>query len=111
MKAEQAEEQKATGLPWAIESISAVSLATHDMARAVQFYRALGFSLRSGGEQAAFTSLRAGASYLNLSAQPADRQWSWWGRVIFYVADVDACFAQAVAMGMKPGTTPCDAPW
>ena len=27
-------------------------------------------------------------SYLNLVAQPAERRWSWWGRVMFYVADV-----------------------
>ena len=29
-----------------VESISAVTLATHDMARAVQFYRMLGFERR-----------------------------------------------------------------
>ena len=28
-------------------------------------------------------------SYLNLVAQPAERRCAWWGRVIFYVADVD----------------------
>ena len=111
MKVEKSEGQKDTGLPPVIESISAVSLATHDMARAVQFYRALGFQLYYGGEQSAFSSLRAGASYLNLNAQPADRQWSWWGRVIFYVSDVDAFYAQAVAAGVKPDSTPCDAPW
>jgi catechol 2,3-dioxygenase-like lactoylglutathione lyase family enzyme len=37
-------------------SISAVTLATRDMARAVRFYRALGFDLASGGETAGFTS-------------------------------------------------------
>jgi hypothetical protein len=26
-----------------------------------------------------FTSFRAGTSYLNLIAQPAERHWSWWG--------------------------------
>jgi catechol 2,3-dioxygenase-like lactoylglutathione lyase family enzyme len=29
-----------------IDSISAITLATHDMARAVRFYRALGFNVR-----------------------------------------------------------------
>lgn len=43
-----------------IESLSAVTLATHDMRRAVQFYRMLGFQLVYGGEDAGFTSLRAG---------------------------------------------------
>ena len=72
-----------------IESISAITLATHEMPRAVRFYRALGFEILHGGEASAFTSFRAGAGYLNLIAQPAERRWSWWGRVIFYVSDVD----------------------
>ena len=63
-----------------IESISAVTLATHDMARAVRFYRMLGFEVAYGGDTGAFTSFRAGRSYLNLVAQPAERRWSWWGR-------------------------------
>lgn len=28
----------------------------------------------------------AGTGYLRLVSQPAERHWSWWGRVIFYVA-------------------------
>ena len=67
-----------------IHSISAVTLATHDMRRAVSFYRMLGFQVIYGGERAAFTSFRAGAGFLNLIAQPAERRWSWWGRLIFY---------------------------
>jgi hypothetical protein len=66
-----------------IEGISAVTLGIHEMPRAVRFYRALGFEVLHGGEQSSFTSFRAGASYLNLIAQPADRRWSWWGRIIF----------------------------
>ncbi len=31
-----------------IECVSAVTLATHDMARTVRFYRALGFSIFNG---------------------------------------------------------------
>ena len=42
------------------------------MARAVRFYRMLGFEVIYGGGDAAFTSFRAGTSYLNLIAQPAD---------------------------------------
>ena len=45
-----------------IESISAITLATHDMARAVGFYRMLGFEVIYGGGDAAFTSFRAGTS-------------------------------------------------
>ena len=66
-----------------IEGISAVTLGTHEMPRAVQFYCALGFEVLRGNEQSSFTSFRAGMSYLNL-AQPTERRWSWWGRVIFY---------------------------
>ena len=72
-----------------IDGISAVTLGTHEMPRAVQFYCALGFEVLRGNEQSSFTSFRAGMSYLNLIAQPTERRWSWWGRVIFYVADVD----------------------
>jgi hypothetical protein len=64
-----------------IEGISAVTLGTHEMPRAVRFYRALGFELLHGGEESSFTSFRAGTSYLNLIAQPAERRWSCWGRV------------------------------
>jgi catechol 2,3-dioxygenase-like lactoylglutathione lyase family enzyme len=94
-----------------IESISAITLATHDMARAVRFYSMLGFEPVHGGEDAAFTSFRAGSGYLNLIAQSEQRQWTWWGRVIFHVADVDALHRQAVANGLQPDTTPCDAGW
>jgi len=72
-----------------IEGLSAITLATHDMRRAVHFYQALEFEILHGGEAASFTSFRAGAGYLNLITQHVDRQWSWWGCVIFYVADVD----------------------
>jgi catechol 2,3-dioxygenase-like lactoylglutathione lyase family enzyme len=53
-----------------IEGISAVTLGTHEMPRAVRFYRTLGFELLHGGEESSFTSFRAGTSYLNLIAEP-----------------------------------------
>lgn len=93
-----------------IDSISAVTLATHDMARALRFYRALGFPLRYGGDTAAFSSLSAGNACLNLIAEQA-RHWSWWGRIIFYVADVDALYRQAVEAGLQPEAPPQDATW
>ena len=97
--------------PASIESISALTLATHDMARAVRFYEALGFALRYGGPQAAFTSFSAGNACLNLTTEGSERSWSWWGRVIFYVADVDALYRQAVAAGLQPQAEPHDATW
>jgi catechol 2,3-dioxygenase-like lactoylglutathione lyase family enzyme len=95
----------------AITGLSALTLATHDMARAVRFYQALGFALLYGGESAAFTSFRAGSSYLNLIAQPEETRWSWWGRAIFYVSDVDAMHARALAHGFQPLFAPRDAEW
>jgi catechol 2,3-dioxygenase-like lactoylglutathione lyase family enzyme len=62
-----------------IESISAITLATQDMHRAVRFYRSLGFDILHGSETSSFTSFRAGTGYLNLIAQPTDKRWSWWG--------------------------------
>ena len=94
-----------------IEGISAITLGTHAMARAVGFYRSLGFKILHGGETASFTSFRAGTGYLNLIAQPDDRHWSWWGRVIFYVDDVDALYDRAIAAGLRPSTAPRDAEW
>src|SRR5215472_10964614 len=94
-----------------ITGISAVTLATHDMRRAVGFYRQLGFEMLYGGETAAFTSFRAGEGYLNLIAAPEERRWAWWGRAIFYESDLDGLHARLVAAGLRPDTAPSDAPW
>lgn len=94
-----------------IESISAITLATHDMARAVRFYTQLGFDLTYGGEDALFSTLRAGSGYLNLTAQTERREWTWWGLVIFHVSDVDELYARAIDIGCQPDTRPRDAAW
>jgi catechol 2,3-dioxygenase-like lactoylglutathione lyase family enzyme len=94
-----------------ITSISAATLATHDMPRAVGFYRMLGFQLIHGGENASFTSFRAGPGFLNLIAQPPERNWSWWGRLIFYESDIDALYARVIAAGYRPEAAPRDAVW
>jgi catechol 2,3-dioxygenase-like lactoylglutathione lyase family enzyme len=94
-----------------LQCVSAITLATHDMARAVAFYEALGFGLKFGGPAARFTSLRAGTGYLNVIAAPAEQTWSWWGRAIFHVDDVDAQHARALAAGLAPDFAPRDAPW
>src|SRR5258706_16015323 len=93
------------------ESVSAITLATHEMPRAVRFYRALGFEILHGGEEASFTSFRAGQNYLHLIAQPPEQRWSWWGRVIFYVRDVDGLHQRAQAAGSRPTPSPRDAEW
>jgi uncharacterized glyoxalase superfamily protein PhnB len=95
----------------AIRSISAVTLATHEMRRAVRFYHGLGFDLRYGGEDAAFTSFRVGTGFINLIAESPQRTWSWWGRLIIHVTDVDALYARAVDLGLRPHAPPRDAEW
>jgi catechol 2,3-dioxygenase-like lactoylglutathione lyase family enzyme len=95
----------------AIESLSAITLATHDMARAVRFYRSLGFVLHYGGETAPLSSFKVGTAYVNLIDQPQEQRWQWWGRVIFYVADVDAMYEKVIALGIQPEAPPRDAPW
>jgi catechol 2,3-dioxygenase-like lactoylglutathione lyase family enzyme len=89
-----------------IEGISAITLATQDMAHTVAFYRMLGFEVVHGSENAEFTTFRTGANYLNLIAQPLARHWSWWGRVIFYESDVDGLYARVIAAGLKPESAP-----
>lgn len=95
----------------AIEGISAVTLFTHDMARAVAFYEKLGFARLYGGPSLGFTSFRAGTGYLNLALAKPDRKWSHWGRAIFYVSDVDALHERALAAGITPDMQPRDAEW
>jgi len=95
----------------AIDAISAITFATHNMARAVRFYRDLGFNLKYGGEEASFTSLCAGTGFVNLTVQPVEREWSWWGRVVFRVADVDEIYSRALDLGYTPDSPPKDAVW
>ena len=94
-----------------IEGISAVTFATHDMKRAVRFYKSLGFELKYGGDNASFTSFFAGRGFVNLTVQAPEKQWSWWGRAIFHVADVDAIHDLALKSGYTPDTLPKDAAW
>ena len=85
-----------------IRALSAVTLLTGDMAASVGFYRALGFEMVYGGPEAPFTSLRAGAGYLNLQLEPGFTRAQAWGRAIFHVSDVDATYERAVAHGFPP---------
>ena len=82
------------------------------MAGAVAFYRALGFHPLYGGPEEPFTSFRVGAGYLNLQLDTvgSPRRGAW-GRVVFYVDDVDAMYQRALAAGFVPESSPADAPW
>jgi catechol 2,3-dioxygenase-like lactoylglutathione lyase family enzyme len=95
-----------------IESISAVTLAVSEMARSIAFYRALGFELVAGGDDAGFTTFGVGAGFLNLQVDAAHAPVpAIWGRVIFHVHDVDAMHARALHAGLAPASEPADAPW
>ncbi len=81
------------------------------MQRSVRFYKSLGFHLRYGGELATFSSFRVGQSFLNLMVRGMQESIAGWGRIIFHVPDVDALYAQTVALGLAPEGVPRDAEW
>lgn len=83
-----------------VESISAVTIAVSDMAQSVRFYAQLGFTVRSGGRDAGFTSFLVGPNYLNLVRREVVS--GEWGRIIFYVSDVDAMYERALAAALSP---------
>ncbi len=94
-----------------VEKISAVTFRVLNMKASVQFYRdVLGMELLYGGEDAGFSSLRAKdmqSAILNLELGHAV---SGWGRIIFYVADVDAFWGHLTDLGFEP-ERPRDASW
>jgi catechol 2,3-dioxygenase-like lactoylglutathione lyase family enzyme len=95
-----------------IEAISAVTLLTTDMPRAVEFYERLGFGLLYGGPTAAFTSFAVGLGFLNLQLDATRTPGATiWGRVVFWVDDVDAAYARVVQHGYATESEPADAPW
>ena len=94
-----------------VQQISAVTLVVRDMARSVEFYETnVGLELLYGGEGASFSSFRIGAAYLNLTLSP-EADPAGWGRLIFYVDDVDAMYRRLVDAGLETSTTPADATW
>jgi catechol 2,3-dioxygenase-like lactoylglutathione lyase family enzyme len=94
-----------------VRSISAVTLAVHDMPRSVDFYQSrVGLHLLYGGPDADFTSLQVGTGYLNL-IRSSEGGRTWWGRVVFYVDDVDQIYRRLVDAGIQPATSPQNAPW
>lgn len=98
------------GEPGGIESLNALTLAVSDMARSVRFYEALGFMLKYGGPDAAFTSFRVGVNHLNLERYDGAVRGGW-GRGIFYVTDVDAMYGRVLEAGLEPEFAPRDAEW
>jgi catechol 2,3-dioxygenase-like lactoylglutathione lyase family enzyme len=94
-----------------IEKVSAVTLTVASMRNSVRFYGdILGMEIIYGGEDGCFSSLRAkdgSAPILNLEQ---GRSVAGWGRMIFYVADVDAFWKYLRGKGLQP-ESPRDASW
>ncbi len=94
-----------------VERISAVTLRVANMGTSVRFYRdVLGLEIIYGGEGAYFSSvgMKDGRNpILNLEqGKPATE----WGRLIFYVVDVDAFWTYLKERGFDPDR-PRDASW
>ncbi len=95
-----------------IHSINAVTFATADMAVSLAFYDGLGFVRVAGDADQPFVTYAVGDGFLNLQLDPAHAPVSTiWGRVIFFVDDVDAMHERVVTAGYEPEMAPRDAPW
>ena len=91
--------------------ISAITIKISDMARSLHFYnKLLGLKILYGGENAYFSSLQTFGTkdtILNLEQGHATRDW---GRIIFFVEDVDKFWAYMKEKEFNP-ERPRDAPW
>jgi catechol 2,3-dioxygenase-like lactoylglutathione lyase family enzyme len=94
-----------------IEKISAVTLKVASMKNSVRFYRdVLGMEIIYGGENGYFSSLRTKDGKGPILNLEQGRSVTGWGRMIFYVADVDATWAHLREKGFHP-ESPQDASW
>jgi catechol 2,3-dioxygenase-like lactoylglutathione lyase family enzyme len=94
-----------------VEKVSAVTFRVASMAKSVPFYRdVLGMEIIYGGEGQCFSSLRTqDAPYPILNLEQGEPV-TQWGRLIFYVADVDAFWEYLRGKGLHPDN-PRDASW
>jgi catechol 2,3-dioxygenase-like lactoylglutathione lyase family enzyme len=99
------------GMTMTVEKISAVTFRVLNMKASVRFYiNVLGMEIIYGGEDGSFSSLRAkDANTLILNLEQG-RSVPGWGRMIFYVADVDAFLEYLRGKGFNP-ESPRDASW
>jgi catechol 2,3-dioxygenase-like lactoylglutathione lyase family enzyme len=94
-----------------IEKISAVTLKVSNMTVAVRFYRdVLGMEIIYGGEDDCFSSLHTKDEKGPILNLEQGRSKTGWGRLIFYVADVDAIWVYLQEKGFHP-ESPQDASW
>ena len=95
-----------------ILSTSAITLAVTSMKQSCAFYEELGFRYHRGGPDEQFTTLIAGNAFLNLQLhEQYESPTEVWGRVIFWVVDVDAVHDHMIAAGYVADAPPSDGPW
>jgi catechol 2,3-dioxygenase-like lactoylglutathione lyase family enzyme len=101
-----------------VEKISAVTLPVSDMKKSIEFYSKIpNFKIVYGGSDSKFTSFMiedVTKSYLNLKLSKMDSP--NFGRIIFYVDDVDELFAymendETISRLGKLESKPEDATW
>jgi len=99
------------GMTMTVEKISAVTFRVSNMKASVRFYKdVLGMEIIYGGEDGSFSSLRAKDANTPILNLEQDRSVPGWGRMIFYVADVDAFWEYLRGKGFNP-ESPRDASW
>ena len=90
--------------------INALTLATANMALAVQFYETVGMKVTYGGPAGRFTTLSFGSNFVNLTMEKGPPS-GFWGRVVFHVPSPDDLWRTLTAAGYRSLTNPADAPW
>jgi len=99
------------GMTMTVEKISAVTFRVLNMKASVRFYKdVLGMEIIYGGEDGSFSSLRAKDANTPILNLEQGHSVPGWGRVIFYVADVDAFWDHLRGKGFNP-ESPRDASW
>ena len=94
-----------------VEKISAITIKVNDMARSVHFYnRLLGLKVLYGGENAYFSSLQTHGMKDTILNLEKGHVTPVWGRIIFYVEDVDRFWAHIKEKEFDPAR-PRDAAW
>jgi catechol 2,3-dioxygenase-like lactoylglutathione lyase family enzyme len=85
-----------------VEKISAITLGVANMRTSVQFYRdVLGMEVLYGGKDWQFSSLRAKGAKDPILNLEQGRVATPWGRLIFYVPDVDEFSSYLKAKGFQ----------
>lgn len=94
-----------------VERISAITIKVNDMAISVHFYhKLLGLKILYGGENAYFSSFRTlGEKDVILNLEQGHVTGDW-GRIVFYVKDVDKLWAYLKERELNP-ERPRDAEW